>query len=626
MLTLNLKKKLKKIPGILRNEGLYGIYWRIMVRIAGDPYHKDYQKSYLKWYEKNGIHTIDIEKQIDEVKKFASKPLISLITPTYNTNPNYLKECIKSVTSQTYTNWELILIDDNSPNQEVRNIIENYSKKDSRIKFVFRKYNGHISIASNDGLNNSKGEWIGLLDHDDILWPNALFEVVKRINEKPKAQFIYSDEDKIAEDGKTHCDPFFKPDWSPHFLWSCNYITHFAVINKNLIEKVDGFRKETDGAQDWDLFLRVVDAIDGFSDHPWSPDCKIQHIDTILYSWRKSETSTASEKHSLSAKSYAYTAQEIGLKNYFETKNGAEIRPTKYLGIYDIEPKSINKPLISIIIPSHNQTTLVEKLINSILKKSIYPDYEIIIVSNNSTKESVDFYKKLILNMGKVIEINEVFNFSKLCNAGAKISKAEVLVFLNNDTEIITHDWLEKMLSLASQPEVGAVGPRLIYSNDRIQNNGLVFTKQIHHEKINIGEFVAPYFRNSHKNQNFGVGTVLLSSIRDYSSITGAAIMIERKKFDIIKGWNEDLTVAFNDIDFCLKLNEKNLFTLINPNVEMIHNESETIGLPNENRIKQLEKEEKILINRWHEKIKKDAFFSEKNLLHKGKIFIKTSI
>lgn len=581
-----------------------------MIRISGDPYLKEYQKSYERWYERHGIETIDVEQLRIESKSWKHRPLFSILTPIYNTNHQHLKECVHSVRAQAYENWELILVDDNSSDPEIWPLLQEFANTDKRIKIKHRTTNGHICVASNDALAMAKGEWIALLDHDDVLWPNALHEVVKRINEKPTTVFVYSDEDKIAEDGHTHCDPFFKPDWSPHFLWSCNYITHFAVLQKSLVEKIGGFREKTHGAQDWDLFLRAIEHINGYSQHPWDPKCQIQHIDTILYSWRKSETSTASEKHSLTAKDYAYTTQEKVLADFFSNRGGAVVTPSRYLGIYNIEPYVLGSHLVSIIIPTKDRLDLIERLIESIKTHSTNTTFEIIIVSNNSTAESNQSFSKLLEGVGRVVECNETFNFSKLCNLGAKQAKGDVLLFMNNDSEVLEDNWIDNLLAFAVQPEVGAIGPRLLYPNGRIQNNGLVFAKQIHHEAISTGDFVAPYFRNSHPLQNFGVGTVLLSSIRDYSAITGAVFMIEKYKFEKIKGWNEDLAVAFNDVDLCLKLQQAGYFCLINPNVTVLHHESVSVGQPSPERQEQMEQEESLLKRTWSHGLDRDVFLS----------------
>jgi len=322
------------------------------------------------------------------------QPKISLITPVYNPEKKHLIECIESVLNQSYPNWELCLVDDASTKKYVKEILDNYSKKDKRIKVKFRDKNGHICVASNDALKMAKGEYIGLLDHDDFLWPNALYEVVKLINQKPHVQFIYSDEDKLDYDGKTHVDPFFKPDWSPDYLRSINYITHFAVLKKSLIDKIGGFRVGTEGAQDWDLFLRASFYLEKNIGqcHPLDEKNPIQHISTILYSWRKTSQSTASEKHASTVKNYAYKNQKKVLADDLK-RRGYEglVEPTKYLGLWRVRYKIIGNPLVSIIIPTKDKYEYISLCLNSIIKKTSYKNYELVIVDTGSNDKSLYF-------------------------------------------------------------------------------------------------------------------------------------------------------------------------------------------------------------------------------------------
>lgn len=298
-------------------------------------------KNYQEWFKKNWPNQKTLASQKAEVENFDHKPLISIVVPTYNTPLHFLQDLIDSVKAQSYENWQLCFADDKSPMQEVRDFIENAAKEEQRISYVFRKTNGHISEASNSALKIAKGEFIGLLDHDDILWPNALYEVAKALNKNKDLEFIYSDEDKISENGKRHEDAYFKPDWSPDQLRCHNYITHFSVIKKSLMDKVGGFRKGYEGAQDWDLILRVTREL---------PNQKIHHIPTILYSWRKAQTSTALRAD---AKDYAWEVQEHVLKDDLEARGlEGEVVPTEILGFWRLCVKNEDFPLVSIIIPT----------------------------------------------------------------------------------------------------------------------------------------------------------------------------------------------------------------------------------------------------------------------------------
>jgi len=352
-------KKIIKALKILFTKGPKGLIEKIQ-ELKWQNYHNlSINQQYQIWLKKNYPTKKELERQKKESKKFKYQPKISLITPVYNPEKKHLIECIESVLNQSYPNWELCLVDDASTKKYVKEILNNYSKKDKRIKVKFREKNSHICVASNDALKMAKGEYIGLLDHDDFLWPNALYEVVKLINQKPHAQFIYSDEDKLDYDGKTHVDPFFKPDWSPDYLRSINYITHFAVLKKSLIDKIGGFRVGTEGAQDWDLFLRASFYLEKNIGHCHPLDKKnpIQHISTILYSWRKTSQSTASEKNINKVKNYAYENQVKVLNYYLKLKKlDKEIVAIKgkyhgqiYLKIKKINQSDIDKIFINII-------------------------------------------------------------------------------------------------------------------------------------------------------------------------------------------------------------------------------------------------------------------------------------
>jgi glycosyltransferase involved in cell wall biosynthesis len=343
-------KKINKAIKIFKKHGLTGLVDKIKEKFYVNLYQLTVNQQYQIWLKKNYPTKKDLERQRKESKKFKYKPLISIITPVYNPEKEYLIECIESVISQSYENWELCLVDDASTKKYVAEILKYYQKKDQRIKVKFRKTNGHICRASNDALQMASGEYIGLLDHDDFLWPSASYEVVKLLNKKPHAQFIYSDEDKLDYDGKTHVDPFFKPDWSPDYLRSINYVTHFALLKKDLVEKVGGFRVGTEGAQDWDLFLRATWWLEKNISHchPLDPKNPIQHISTILYSWRKSSTSTASEKTVGKVKSYAYINQVKVVKDHLKEALGEdlssklEVRQSKNLGLIRVKIKDEN--------------------------------------------------------------------------------------------------------------------------------------------------------------------------------------------------------------------------------------------------------------------------------------------
>ena len=407
------------------------------VRLCRDrlAINKKRRDDYIEWFNSRVLTTTELDEQRKQSQEFSRRPLISILLPTYNTNPKYLSDCIESVIQQSYDNWELCISDDNSTSEQTKNIIKEYTKKHSNITATFRKKNGHIAESSNTALAMAKGEYISLLDHDDLLPPNVLFEIVSVINRHPKIELIYTDEDKIDQDNN-HIEPFFKPDWSPDFMNSCNMVTHFATMKTSTIKKVGGFTPGTQGAQDWDLFLKIAAQTDN-----------IYHIPKILYHWRKSETSTAMNADS---KPYAYVNQKRVVRESIKHRNeNAYVDAHTALGFWRKKYVIQNNPLVSIIIPTKDNFTYIKNCIESIIEDTTYPYFEIVIVDTGSTDKLVkDFYKKITNDIEKVtiIDYKKKFNFSDACNQGVKASRGEYLLFLNNDTKVITHDWIQSLL------------------------------------------------------------------------------------------------------------------------------------------------------------------------------------
>ena len=566
-------EKISKAIKILFTKGPKGLIEKIE-ELKWQSYHNlSVNQQYQLWLKKNYPIKKDLEKQKEESKKFKYQPKISLITPVFNPEKKHLIECIESVLNQSYPNWELCLVDDVSTKRYVREVLKKYSRKDKRIKVKFREKNGHICVASNDALSMATGDYIALLDHDDFLWPNALYEVVKLVNKKPDAQFIYSDEDKLDYDGKTHVDPFFKPDWSPDYLRSINYITHFAILKKSLIEKIGKFRKGTEGAQDWDLFLRASFWLEKNIGHCHPLDKKnpIQHIQTILYSWRKTKQSTASEKHAGLVKNYAYKNQKKVLEDDLKRRGYKGcVEETKYLGLWRVRYKIIGNPLVSIIIPTKDKYEYISRCLNSIIKKTTYKNYELVIVDTGSTDKKVwQLYEKVkkIHQNTQVLKWNKPFNFSLVCNFGADKSRGEYLIFLNNDTEIITQDWIEGMLEHGQRREIGAVGCKLLYKNNNIQHIGLIISKEIgaHHISINANDYIQ--INQPLNNLN--------TSVKNISALSGACFLIKKNIFKDNK-FNQNLYQDYNDVFLCLNLLEKKFFNIFTPFSKLYHYESTT--------------------------------------------------
>ena len=497
-------------------------------------------------------------KMADRIKGFAHKPLISIVMPTYNSKPEWLVEAIESVRVQIYPNWELCIADDASTSESIRTILERYAKEDSRIKIVFREKNGHISASSNSALVLVTGEYIALLDHDDLLAEHALYWVTDAINAQPTAQLIYSDEDKIDQIGRRY-DPYFKSDWNPDLFLSHNMISHLGVYRADLVREIGGFRKGYEGSQDYDLALRCVEQIDPH---------EIVHIPRVLYHWRSHPGSTAQAG---SEKDYALMAGARALNDHFARKGisaSAELLEFgMYRAHYDVPTPA---PLVSLIIPTRNSLSLIQQCVDSILDKTTYENYEIIIVDNNSDDvKTLEYFAGLISDKRiRVLRDDRTFNYSALNNSAVLHARGEYIGLVNNDIEVITPQWLDEMLSLASQPGVGAVGACLWYPNDTLQHGGCV---------TGILGVAGHLHRNLPKGHFGYFGRAKL--IQTLSVVTAACMVIKKSIYQEVGGLDEtNLKVAFNDVDFCLRVREAGYRNIWTPYAELYHHESATRG------------------------------------------------
>lgn len=560
--------------------------------------NKSRHTQYQEWFEKYEKQVVqDLPSHAKRISSFKQQPLISILLPTYNTNPEHLRLCIQSVIDQSYEKWELCIVDDASPDGTI-NVIKEITKEDDRIKYIEMKVNQHIAGSTNEALKIAKGEFIALLDHDDLLMPNALFEMAKAINENPHGDLFHSDEDKV-EDRKGHSDPFFKPDWSPDFLRSCNYITHFAVLRTAIVKKINGFRLGTEGAQDWDLFLRFIDA-----------GGKVVHVPKMLYSWRKSETSTASNSGS---KPYAYINQQRALRDHVaRNKDVASVLPNMYLGFWNVKYHPTSTDLVSIIIPTKNQLRYIKRCLSSIVERTTYPYFEIIIVDTGSTdKDVLTFYESKFVKDNPITivkDIKQPFNYSRACNTGVKASKGEYLLFLNNDTEVITEEWIEGMLGQARRKHVGMVGCKLLFPTKNIQHAGVVLSKR---------DIAFHPFYNTHQKLDIYTN-IYISNIRNCSAVTAACSMVSRAKFDDVGGFDEKLRVTYNDVDLNLRLLDAGYFNVYTPYTEMYHYESVSVG-----RISKSERDHKevqdaadLMRNRWGKYLAHDPFYNPNFIQH----------
>ena len=510
--------------------------------------------------------------------------------PVYNVEEQWLRACVDSVLNQFYENWELCIADDCSTDAHIKPLLEEFKSLDSRIKVVYREENGHISEASNSALAIATGEFVGLLDNDDTLAEFALYEVVKLLNEHPEADLIYSDEDKLSEDNK-RSQPFFKTDWAPDILLATNYICHFGVYRKTIIDQIGGFRKGYEGAQDYDLVLRFTEKTD-----------RIFHIQKILYHWRMISNSTAVNPES---KGYAF---EAGLKSLEDALARRSIKGTvshgAFPGVYNIDYEIVNDGLVSVIIPTRDNAADLKGCIDSIFEKTIYQNFEIIVADNGSEKEETfklfEFYTKKYKDQFKVVRIDIPFNFSQINNLAAKEANGEYLLFLNNDITVITKGWMKRMVSLAQQDHVGAVGAKLYYPDDTIQHAGVL---------LGMGG-VAGHGHVGYPRGDYGYFGKLVTT-NNYTSVTAACMMVKREDFDRVNGFEEKLTVAFNDVDLCLKLYELGKFNVWLHNVELYHYESKSRGAEDTySKYKRFNSEIKYMKDHWLKYIKNDPYYN----------------
>ncbi|MEA4806031.1 glycosyltransferase family 2 protein [Acetobacterium wieringae] len=546
------------------------------------------QENYDFWID---VHEdYDRKKVLAEISGFSYKPKVSIVMPVYNVEEQWLRACVDSVLNQYYENWELCIADDNSTDAHIKPLLEEFKMLDSRIKVVYREENGHISEASNSALAIATGEFVGLLDNDDTLAEFALYEVVKLLNEHPEADLIYSDEDKLSEDNK-RSQPFFKTDWAPDILLATNYICHFGVYRKTIIDEIGGFRKGYEGAQDYDLVLRFTEKTN-----------QIFHIQKILYHWRMISNSTAVNPDS---KGYAF---EAGLKSLEDALDRRGIKGTvshgAFPGVYNIEYEIVNAGLVSVIIPTRDNAADLKACIDSIYEKTIYENFEIIVADNGSEKEDTfklfEYYTRKYPQQFKVVRIDIPFNFSKINNLAVKESKGEYLLFLNNDITVITKGWMKRMVSYAQQEHVGAVGAKLYYPDNTIQHAGVL---------LGMGG-VAGHGHVGFPRGDYGYFGKLVTT-NNYTSVTAACMMVKREDFDRVNGFEEKLTVAFNDVDFCLKLYEAGKFNVWLHDVELYHYESKSRGAEDTySKYKRFNSEIKYMKDHWLNYIKNDPYYN----------------
>ena len=519
----------------------------------------DNDYDYGEWYSLTKPTAEELEEQRKKV--FDAPVKFSIVIPAFKTPERFLREMLDSIAEQTYANWEVCVADGSPAGQSCERVLEQYAKKDSRFKYVILGENKGISGNTNAAMDMATGDYIVLADHDDKLTPNALYECAKLLQEHPGCDCFYSDEDKLDMDGGALFDPHFKPDFNIDLLRNNNYICHMLTIRKSLLDTLEPNTKEFDGAQDHNLTLRAVEKAR-----------KVHHVAKVLYHWRLSETSTAANADS---KPYATIAGIKAVQSHLDrlglnAKVEQARRPFTYKVTYAV-PDS--HPLVSIIIPTKDHADILDNCITSIVEKSTYDNYELVIIENNSTeKATFDYYDKLQAKYPDIVRLvtwEHEFNFSKLMNFGVAHAKGNYLLLLNNDTEVITPNWIEIMLGICAREDVGAVGAKLYYPDNTIQHAGLCVTGG-----------VAGHLCQSMPRDNWGY-FALNDAQQDFSAVTAACIMTKRDEYEKVGGFTEELQVAFNDVDFCLKLREINDLIVYTPEVELYHYESISRGVEN---------------------------------------------
>lgn len=534
----------------LAREGWGGTIRRILRQLTNFNSRMDYPT----WLQRHQPSKRELERQRRET--FSEPVVFSIVIPLYRTKESYLKELLDSVFAQTYPHWELCLADGSGKENSLESAVARLANGDSRVKYQLLEDNLGIAENTNAAIKAATGDFIVLADHDDLLAPNALFECAKAIGRRPAIDVLYTDEDKIDMSGRTHFEPHFKSDYNPDLLRSLNYICHMFVVKRELVEQVGMLRQEYDGAQDYDFILRCCEKAS-----------EICHLPKILYHWRCHMESTASNPES---KLYAFEAGRRALDAHYKRLGiPATAENASYLGMYHTTYHWTEQPLISILIPNKDHIEDLRKCIDSIDRLSSYRNYEYIIIENNSTEEKTfACYEELKKRENVTIATyQDGFNFSRINNFGEQYAKGEYLLLLNNDTEMVDENCLQEMLNYCMREDVGIVGAKLCYEDDTVQHGGVI---------VGLGGVAGHAFVGAPRNAP-GYQKRLLCA-QDYSAVTAACLMVKHAVYKEVGGLTEDFEVAFNDIDFCMKVRELGKLIVYNPYAEMHHYESKSRG------------------------------------------------
>ncbi|MBR2765699.1 MAG: glycosyltransferase family 2 protein [Blautia sp.] len=533
----------------LRHYGIREFWIRLHERFEPE------EVPYGPWFEATRPDAECLARQ--RSRRWSSDPVtFSLAVPAWHTDPVFLEQMIDSVLAQTYPFWELCIVNASPEDEHMRQILSRYPAADKRIRIKELRQNLGISGNTNAAFDMCTGDWIGLLDHDDLLSPQTLYLAADLLAREPDTELIYTDEDKVTEDPEAHFQPHFKPDFNLDLLRSNNYICHFLLLRRTLLDRIGGMDTAFDGAQDYDLIFRACESAHA-----------IRHIPEILYHWRTHSQSTADNPVS---KMYAFEAGRRAIQAHLSRCGCVgEVTQTKDYGFYRVRYPVQGEPLVSVIIPNKDHPELLRACLDSIRNMTTWQRYEILIVENNSEGEEIfSFYKEAEKDPHvRILTYQGSFNYSKINNEAAKQARGEYLLFLNNDVTVITPDWMEEMLGVCQRPEVGAVGARLHYPDGTIQHAGIV---------IGMGGIAGSLFVDMPAERS---GYLHKASImQDLSAVTAACMMVPAQAFAQAGGFTPDLAVAFNDVDLCLKLGRLGLLVVYDPFVRMWHAESRTRG------------------------------------------------
>lgn len=558
----------------------------------------DNDYDYGEWWELTKPTAEELEAQRETV--FPQMPKFSIVIPVYKTPEKYLKEMLDSVREQTYENWELCIADGSPAGQDVSRVLKKYAKEDERIQYVILGENRGIAGNTNAAMEMASGDFIVLADHDDRVTPDALYECAKAINENPGCDVLYSDEDKLDMDGGALFDPHFKPDFNPDLLCSVNYICHLFLAKRELVEKAGGFRQDFDGAQDYDFIFRCTELAK-----------RICHIPKVLYHWRCHQDSTASNPES---KLYAFTAGSRAIMAHYKRLGiqAEQVEKGIDYGIYHTKFVVNGNPLVSVIIPNKDHTADLDNCIRPMITRGTYQNLEFVVVENNSTDpETFRYYEKIQKEFPcvHVVRWEREFNYSAINNFGVTFAKGAYLLFMNNDIIQIADDFVEEMLGFCQRDDVGITGARLLYEDDTIQHAGVV---------VGFGGIAGHTFIGLHKAENSYFHRAMCA--QDYSAVTAACMMSKKSVFEEAGGFSEELAVAFNDIDYCMKVRKLGKLVVYAPYAVLHHYESKSRGLEDTpEKVARFNREIAIFAKKWPEILEKgDPYYNPNLTLRKS--------